>query len=818
MDCLLKGDGMKTSSLARILKRVLVPVLAIMSCATVAYADGNSLCSLDGYKAQPGLTAVNEAESIIVTWAGAKGQELRMRLGIHNGTPTVEDLSVRKAGGAWASLGTNLTPEFRVATGRRRLDQEAYPALKQALDGKVSQDVLDHYKWAAFWDAPLRLPGTEIAHGGSTPPADGIPGTDQLPLPRTESEVTHATATYQADGCAVKTNGSRLEISFPGLSMGIFSGGLQYTVFKGTNLLRIETVAKTEQRDIAYKYDAGLKGLPLKTGSKLVWRDTANVWQANEFLEPPYEEPGVVISANRVMAAEGPSGSIATFPPPHNFFWTREISVNLGYNWFRRDDDGSYSIGIRQPEDEIDPAYAGRGPEDRRQNFSLYNARPGTEQRMPIFFELDAAPGHETVDAVLAYTRDDHYKALPGYWVMARHFHTSPIPRLLAMGGIGTPLPDFELMRSAGVNIAGPVGGGGLRPAGTQTIGPVRSFAALSATPADASKKPSSRPVPRFSMPDKDRLKLQSMYYEMARLQSRRDFLVMPDEELFEYPLHAHNDILISHPTFWVDHRNEGEPLVEDNPKVGKVYHIGSPDDLVEMMHKEDAFLMMPHPDTKGSAGYPAAFKDASYFIDARYRGIGFRWAMDLDRSEKRLSDYRCMPLWDEMNNWVADQPTPPKYMDAITETYEQGPGDDFYANNPVSYIKTEGTPGIDNWKPIVDSMMKGNFFVTSGEVLIPNYEVAGTGNKRTIVADVEWTFPLEFAEVVWGDGQKTDRQIIPLTDLPAFGKKHFSIPFDGTGKKWVRFAVWDAAGNGAFVQPIKLPAAAHPAMMTATK
>ena len=35
-------------------------------------------------------------------------------------------------------------------------------------------------------------------------------------------------------------------------------------------------------------------------------------------------------------------------------------------------------------------------------------------------------------------------------------------------------------------------------------------------------------------------------------------------------------------------------------------------------------------------------------------------------------------------------------------------------------------------------------------------------------------------------------------TDLPAFGKHHFEIPFDATGKKWVRFAVWDSAGNGA--------------------
>jgi len=98
---------------------------------------------------------------------------------------------------------------------------------------------------------------------------------------------------------------------------------------------------------------------------------------------------------------------------------------------------------------------------------------------------------------------------------------------------------------------------------------------------------------------------------------------------------------------------------------------------------------------------------------------------------------------------------------------------------------------------------------VTSGEVLITSYSVQGTARQRTISADVEWTFPLEFVEVVWGDGHKTDRQIISVTDLPAFGQHHFQIPFDATGKKWVRFAVWDSAGNGAFVQPVKLTSTA---------
>jgi hypothetical protein len=157
------------------------------------------------------------------------------------------------------------------------------------------------------------------------------------------------------------------------------------------------------------------------------------------------------------------------------------------------------------------------------------------------------------------------------------------------------------------------------------------------------------------------------------------------------------------------------------------------------------------------------------------------------------------------MNNWMVEAGQAPKYMDAITETYEIGPGDDFYGNSPVTYVKTHGTPTADNFRPVVDAMRQGDFFATSGEVLIPTYSITGTGSRRAIHADAQWTFPLEFAEIVWGDGKITDRQIIPLTDMPEFGKHHFDLPFDATGKKWVRFAVWDSAGNGAFVEPVQL-------------
>ena len=94
---------------------------------------------------------------------------------------------------------------------------------------------------------------------------------------------------------------------------------------------------------------------------------------------------------------------------------------------------------------------------------------------------------------------------------------------------------------------------------------------------------------------------------------------------------------------------------------------------------------------------------------------------------------------------------------------------------------------------------------MTSGEVLIPSFAVEGSGSQRTVVADVEWNFPLDFVEVVWGDGEKTGRQVISTTDQLAFGKKRFTVPVEAAGAKWVRFAAYDSAGNGALTQPVHL-------------
>ena len=60
-------------------------------------------------------------------------------------------------------------------------------------------------------------------------------------------------------------------------SAGIFSGSLRYTVYHGTNLLRQEAIASTNEPSVAYKYVAGLKGFAIKTAACGVARYGANL-------------------------------------------------------------------------------------------------------------------------------------------------------------------------------------------------------------------------------------------------------------------------------------------------------------------------------------------------------------------------------------------------------------------------------------------------------------------------------------------------------------------------------------------------------------
>ena len=769
---------------------------ALVCSASAAFGDP-LVCTLAGYKAAAGLTAGVSDNVLTVAWDGDRTQEVRLRLAVEGGAPLVRELAVRRKGGAWTVLAANAAPDFRVVAGFRRMSNQQLQPLHE-LRVPITQAIIDEHKWDAFWDAPLNLGPS--GRGGNPPPAEGV--ANQPGLPRKPEEITRAAAAYAVKACEVKTDGGRIEASFSGATLGPFTGRLQYTVYKGTNLIRQEIVATTDRPSVAYKYDAGLKGIAIQNGSRAAWRDIANTWQSYFFGGAVNQADVPVRASNRVLLVErDKAGTIAAFPPPHTFFWAREVATNLGYNYYRKTSDGAFSFGVRQAEREETPEY--------EQNFALYSARPGTTQRMAVYLYPSAEAVQPTLDAVLAFTHGDRYKPLPGYQVMNHHYHMDLGQRLLRAGSLDADIPDLDALRSLGLNIVSQIdsvglGGGGARAAEPGGRG---NEGGRGAEESGRAATPAAQPAGGGRGGRPDQLAMTQASVEGARRKSDKGFLVMADQEFYGSPLGGHTDLLFSHPVYWTQGRRDGQPLVDDDPKYGKVYHIASAEDLMEMATREDVLISMPHPRTKGSTGYPDAVKDQAPFKDPHYHGVGFRWGMGVDLSERRLCDYRCLPLLDDMSNWVADQPIPPKYLLSISEVRYQQPGDDIYASSPVAYVKLDTLPPPTDPSPVIKALMRGDSWVTSGEVLIDAYAIEGAGASRSVAAEVEWTFPLDFVEVVWGDGVKTDRQIIAATDLPPFGTHKFSIPFNAAGKKWVRFAAWDSAGNGATTQPIKLTA-----------
>jgi hypothetical protein len=711
-------------------------------------------CDLSGYKPAAGLTAAKDDSLLAVSWRGERNAEVRARYTITAGTPMMRDLAVRQGNGSWIVIGEHLTPEYHVVTGVRRMTRQQADPLRAA-GIEITPEVIAKNRWYAFWDAPLYVP----------PQTDGKPASNRvLGPPRSANEIRRASASFRTSSCRVRTDGASLEVTFPGLTMGIFSGELRFTVYRGTSLIRMDAAASTTEDGVAYKYDAGLSGFSTALTPHVVWRDTGGHPQRYAFGSVRNESLVPLKAANRVLIAEGRGASLAVFPPPHTFFFTREVDTNLGYVWYRKDDEKQFAFGIRQAEREEVNEYV--------ENFALFNAPPETVQRMGVYFYPSADTADATRQSVMAFTHGDTFKPVAGYKTMVNHFHLRFTERVRASGSLDTPIQDIAAMKALGLNIVG-----------------------LSDFHGDL----------HANDPGPVRFKDQKDYAEASQRASDADFLVTPWEEPSAY-FGGHYNILFPRNVYWSKVRRPEQPFTEQDPVYGRGYHTGSAEDVQKMMDAEGAYWYHAHPRTKGTTGYPDLIFDKPWTRNDRYLGVAFKPGMGMDLSEIRMCEWRCFDAADTMNNLYAGSGQRPKYIIADIDTYRKGPEDDLYPNFPVNYLKLEKVPGPrEDWAAVLAALRNGDFFVTTGEILIKTFAVEGAADRRTVTADVEWTFPLSFAEVVWGDGTKIDRQIVPATDLPPFGTKRFAIPFDAAGKKWVRFAVWDSAGNGAFVQPVWL-------------
>ncbi len=540
-------------------------------------------CDLAGYASGSGPAATMEQNTLLVTWAGDAGADLRLRLGLEDAAPIVRDLAVRPPAGAWGTLGRDLAPDFRVTSGVRRISYQQLNPLSD-LGVEITEEVMDREKWYVFWDAPLLVPGIREGEGRGTNPG----------LPRSPDEIREANATFNTTSCSVATDGSRLEVTFDGLSMGIFSGDLRFTVYEGTNLVRLEAVASTDEPSVAYKYRGGLQGFSTEHTSRVTWRDISGSPLDYRFGGPTNDDAVPLRAHNRVVIAEGEAGSVAAFPPPVTFFFTREVETNHGYNWYRNDGDGSFAMGVRQGDGETaleGQALAPYGAVPRTdettavmgrffENFALYNAPPGTQQRMAVYFYANPAAAEPTRDSVLAFTHEDTFKPVPGYKTFVNHFHIRFLDRLRASGSLDTPIPDVQALKALGLDIIG-----------------LSDFHADQLAAGDSGAA---------------RFKDQLDYYEASRRASDDGFLVTPWEEPNAH-FGGHYNTLFPKNVYFTRTREPDQPFSEEDPTYGTVYRTRSSEELLQVLEEEDGYWFHAHPRTKGSTGHPDAEIDTPW-------------------------------------------------------------------------------------------------------------------------------------------------------------------------------------------------------------
>lgn len=559
----------------------------------------------------------------------------------------------------------------------------------------------------------------------------------------------------------ITSTATRAHVAITGLSAGPFAGRFELTVFAGSPLLMAEAVVATAQDSRALLYDAGLVVPPGRV-TQYTWIDPRNGPQT-----APADTPAGVRAARlRTAAMEFPGGNVTVFPPPHRYLYPLDFADNYGFNWLGRHYDHSApgdGVGVRQP------------PTGDNRYVPWVNAPPGTEQRLPVFYRFGPADGPTEIAAVAAYTRGDRFAPLPGHKVFTSHYHVEHTLDLLAR------------RKAAGSDSL---------PDALRDPGFVRAFRAAGVDIVHLAEFHNGQ-TPKLAAAE--RLKqLRLMHAECARL-SHEKFLLLPGEEPNVH-LGGHWISFFPKPVLWVLHRPAGTPFAETTPAGETVYHVGSPADVLELMQREHGLMWAAHARIKSTIGFPDNYRDTAFFKSPHYLGAAWK-AMPADYARDTLG-WRVLDLLDDMSNWGAD-----KRALGEVDVFKIEPHSELYGHMNVNYLKLDRLPRFgDGWQPVLDVLRRGEFFVTTGEILASDTAVT-RGARPQISAQLAWTLPLAFAEVVAGDGTQVVRQRIDLSDTRAHGARAFTAPLPTqTGLRWVRLAVWDIAGNGAFSQPIALP------------
>jgi hypothetical protein len=566
----------------------------------------------------------------------------------------------------------------------------------------------------------------------------------------------------------VDSHGKSATVILDGLTAGPFAGELRFTVYPNCRLVHAWAVVRTEANATAYLYDMGLTS-PEPFADAVAWIDPADRMRRLPASPRAKAEPLAV--RHRAIVAETKGGSVAAFPPPHQYLYPLDFADNFGFAWHGRGFHGhaDWGLGVRQP------------PEGDKRFVPWINAPPKSRQQLSVFFLVSTGKAEQAMEEVRRFTHGDRFVALPGYRTFTSHYHLEHTREFLA---------EQRKQKTDGV------------PKGLEEPPFVKAFKGLGVEIVHLAEF-HYRHTPEVNA---QRLQLLKTLHDECRRLSDGRLLVLPGEEP-NVQLGGHWISLFPKPVYWELHPKPDAPFARAVPGVGTVYAVKSPGDVLRLMEQEKGLMWTAHPRIKSSYGYPDKYRDQPFYRSDRFLGAAWK-AMPADLSHPRLG-LRVLDLQDDMANWGQR-----KVALGEVDVFQVRPEYELYGHVNVNYLRLDKLPKFDDgWGPVLDALREARFFVTTGEVLLPEFTVGGKASSEVlklgersaveVTARVEWTFPPAFAELVWGDGRNVHRKRIDLSDCAAFAGKTIRTTAELKGAKWARLEVWDVAVNGAFTPPV---------------
>jgi hypothetical protein len=708
---------------------LLLAMVAIPSTLSAA----EPTVDLTGYREDCGVAVRLNRDCLMVVWPMDENEAGQLILDLQPGRPLIRSMGiVANEGEPARAILERTDPVTYVLVGSRQAPADRPPAMSV---------------FNVFFDSPANRPFKTIL--------------SQLDLKRFR----------------VTSHGHSSTIAISEVTIGTFSGELHLTLYAHSRLIHVETVIHTREDRRAILYDAGLAFTAPSKTVRFVWMDTEGQLHREEPVSDTRDRHLAV--RHRTLIAETSAGSIACFPPPHQFFFPRDLTDNLRTVWYGHDHrglDDRFGFGIRQSE-------KGGGS-----YVPWFNAPPGTDQRLGVFYLLSGGKAEDALKQVLRYTNGDRFPELPGHHTLTSHWHMATAVAAMKEKAKGGPrsTPDLvKMFKSLGVEIVhlAEFHGDG-HP---QDPGPLR-------------------------LPE-----MQAMFDECRRL-SDDSLLFLPGEEA---NIHlslsdagkrpGHWEYLFPRPVYWTMKRAPGQLFVEELAPYGRVYHVGDGADMQELLKREGGLAWTSHPRIKGSNWTPDLFRHEDFYLSDRWLGAAWK-AMPADLSHDRLGR-RALDLLDDMANWGQK-----KQLLGEADVFKIDHTHELYGHMNINYVRLDPDriPHFDeSWRPVLDAVRGGRFFTTTGEVLIPEFTVQGQpsgstvsiepGERPEVRFDLRWTFPLAFVEVISGDGSHVYRERIDCRDTEAFDKRSMRLTPELKGRIWVRVEAWDIACNGAFTQPVWL-------------